>query len=217
MPKQTFLNLPEEKRSNFVNTALKEFALNDYQNASVTSIVRELGIAKGSVYQYFENKKDLYFYLIELAGNRKLEATGELLASPGDDFFKWYRKLHVSSLVYDIQYPVEGALLRNVSREENNEDIGNMALHNKQEAISFYKHVLKQHYNSGLMHTKPNYSAFSYVLVQTGLGLMDLLQIQFGFSLYECAKTNTSPDVSEEEVKALVKKVVKSVQQNFLD
>mgnify|MGYP001367152296 CR=1 FL=1 len=60
MPKSTFLNLRPEKRADFTDAALFEFALNDYQNASITNMVKVLGIAKGSVYQYFENKKDLY-------------------------------------------------------------------------------------------------------------------------------------------------------------
>ena len=74
MPKSTFLNLRPEKRADFTDAALFEFALNDYQNASITNMVKVLGIAKGSVYQYFENKKDLYEFLIELAAEEKLKS-----------------------------------------------------------------------------------------------------------------------------------------------
>ena len=57
MPKDTFTNLPEEKRRHFLNIAIKEFAEHPYNTASISEIVRQAGIAKGSVYQYFENKK----------------------------------------------------------------------------------------------------------------------------------------------------------------
>lgn len=49
MPKQTFLNLSDAKRKAFLEIALEEFANNDYNTASVSKIVEQAGIAKGSV------------------------------------------------------------------------------------------------------------------------------------------------------------------------
>jgi len=71
MPKQTFFNLPEEKRRLILNLAIEEFAERDYRSASISNIVARAGIAKGSLYQYFEDKRDLYLYLIQLAGEEK--------------------------------------------------------------------------------------------------------------------------------------------------
>jgi AcrR family transcriptional regulator len=71
MPKPTFANLPEEKRSQILELAIEEFAAHDYKNASISNIVARAGIAKGSLYQYFEDKRDLYLYLIQLAGEEK--------------------------------------------------------------------------------------------------------------------------------------------------
>jgi AcrR family transcriptional regulator len=71
MPKQTFFNLPEEKRQAITDIAITEFADNDYKSASISRLVAQAGIAKGSFYQYFEDKKDLYFYLIDLGSQEK--------------------------------------------------------------------------------------------------------------------------------------------------
>lgn len=71
MPKPTFFNLPEEKRQNLIDIAIEEFAANNYNNASISRIVAQAGIAKGSLYQYFEDKKDLYLYLLDLATEEK--------------------------------------------------------------------------------------------------------------------------------------------------
>lgn len=216
MPKQTFFNLPTEKREQFTQIALVEFALHDYESASISRIIRDMGIAKGSLYQYFGNKKDLYFYLIELATEKKLKATREFHNSNGEmDFFKWYRKAQVQSILFDLENPVEGLLLQNISREVHNEEIGNIALESKREAISYYKNILKQHYNAGSLGTKPNYIALSFVLVQSGTGLLDLLEMQFDFSLREHAKKNRPVEVDENEVKKIVKKIVKNIQLNF--
>lgn len=65
MPKQTFLNLPEDKRQWILDCAIDEFSAHGYAGASISRIVAEAKIAKGSFYQYFEDKDDLYAYLIE--------------------------------------------------------------------------------------------------------------------------------------------------------
>lgn len=72
MPKPTFFNLSEEKRHSLLEIAIEEFASNNYNNASISRIVARAGIAKGSLYQYFEDKKDLYLYLLDLATEEKM-------------------------------------------------------------------------------------------------------------------------------------------------
>jgi len=73
MPQQTFLNLPHEKRGQITQVALDEFAENDYENVSISRIVARAGIAKGSFYQYFAGKEDLYGYLLELLAEAKTQ------------------------------------------------------------------------------------------------------------------------------------------------
>jgi TetR/AcrR family transcriptional regulator len=54
MPKQTFFNLPDEKRDLITDVVIDEFADNDYDKVSISRIVQRAGIAKGSFYQYFD-------------------------------------------------------------------------------------------------------------------------------------------------------------------
>lgn len=61
MPKQTFFNLPEEKRNHIIEVSIDEFAKAPYQNISINHLIRSMNIPTGSFYQYFEDKKDLYF------------------------------------------------------------------------------------------------------------------------------------------------------------
>lgn len=60
-----FLNLDEEKQNRIINAALKEFAQKGYDNASTNEIVKEAGISKGLLFHYFQNKKQLYFFLFD--------------------------------------------------------------------------------------------------------------------------------------------------------
>ena len=87
MPTQTFWNLPEEKRRAVVELAVEEFAENDYHSASVSRIVARAGIAKGSVYQYFENKQELFLYLVDYAVEQQLRLLKELAPPDGEAGF----------------------------------------------------------------------------------------------------------------------------------
>jgi AcrR family transcriptional regulator len=73
MPKPTFDNLPAEKRQKIIELAIAEFAELPFQAASLSRIVERAGIAKGSIYQYFEHKQDLYLFLLDHAVQRQLE------------------------------------------------------------------------------------------------------------------------------------------------
>ncbi len=61
----TFSNLPPEKQEKIVDAAVREFARHGYKKASINTIVRDAGIAKGSLYQYFHNKEELFVFIFE--------------------------------------------------------------------------------------------------------------------------------------------------------
>jgi len=83
VPTQTFLNLPEQKRKLITDLAAKEFAAHTYHQASLSRIVERAGIAKGSMYQYFAGKFDLYLYILELGSRIKLEAIDKAVSKLG--------------------------------------------------------------------------------------------------------------------------------------
>lgn len=73
MPKDTFFNLPNEKRQKIIAAAIDQFSKLHYSSVTIDRIVRAAEIPKGSFYQYFENKDDLYIYLFTEVGDTKLE------------------------------------------------------------------------------------------------------------------------------------------------
>lgn len=66
MPTNTFFNLPEEKKQKILKAANKEFARVPAEQASIKNIVEDAEIARGSFYQYFEDKEDLFEYMMTL-------------------------------------------------------------------------------------------------------------------------------------------------------
>ena len=113
MPKQTFLNLPEEKRRAFIEIALDEFANNDYNTASVSKIVEKAGIAKGSVYQYFADKQDLFLYLLDHANHEMMGVIQQTPPpDPNADFFETLRWQMFVTVQAALKYPVHSKLAR---------------------------------------------------------------------------------------------------------
>lgn len=77
-PKPTFQNLAREKRDRIVALAIEEFSERSFHDASLSRIVARAGIAKGSIYQYFDDKLDLYrWLLLDEVPRRKLAYISE--------------------------------------------------------------------------------------------------------------------------------------------
>ncbi|MFZ5966455.1 MAG: TetR/AcrR family transcriptional regulator [Bacillota bacterium] len=60
-----FYSLAPEKREHIINAGLKAFARNGYEKASTNEIIKEAGISKGSLFNYFKSKKELYLFLFD--------------------------------------------------------------------------------------------------------------------------------------------------------
>ena len=73
MPTDTFFNLSVEKRDKILDAAFTEFSTYTYEQSSIANIIKKAGIPRGSFYQYFEDKKDLYKYILEIIGQQKYE------------------------------------------------------------------------------------------------------------------------------------------------
>jgi len=60
-----FEKLAEEKKKKIIDASIREFRKDGYINASTNNIVKEAGIAKGALFNYFGNKKSLYLYILD--------------------------------------------------------------------------------------------------------------------------------------------------------
>ena len=72
MPNAAFYNLADDKRSLIIAVAMAEFSSASYDKASINQICKRAGIAKGSFYQYFTDKLDLYVHIMTLAVEKKV-------------------------------------------------------------------------------------------------------------------------------------------------
>ena len=91
MPSDTFLRLNDDKKRKLLEASFKEFSLNNFNDASINRIIKEAGISRGSFYMYFEDKKDLYFYLLEQYGEILSNNMKKDLIKNKGDLFKMFQ------------------------------------------------------------------------------------------------------------------------------
>src|ERR1700753_2408662 len=105
MPKPTFFALPAERRDRLVREAIAEFSERSYADASLSQIAQRSQIPKGSFYQYFEDKVDLYRWLVtEEAPRHKREFLAPAGPSKGD-YWVAFEDLVERGMAFLVEHP----------------------------------------------------------------------------------------------------------------
>jgi AcrR family transcriptional regulator len=104
MPKSTFFALPKERRDRLVREAIVEFSDRTYAEASLSQIARRAEIPKGSFYQYFDDKLDLYRWLLtDEAPRRKREFVGATALE--GDFWARLETIIERGMAFLVEHP----------------------------------------------------------------------------------------------------------------
>ena len=88
MPTKAFYNLEISKQNKILEAAKHEFSENYYEDASINKIIKEINMPRGSFYLYFENKEDIYLYILELYLKEFKKILLDLLNKNNNDIFQ---------------------------------------------------------------------------------------------------------------------------------
>ncbi|MBB1154667.1 MULTISPECIES: TetR/AcrR family transcriptional regulator [Amycolatopsis] len=112
MPTGTWERLPEKRRAAVLAAAEAEFAARGFSGGSLNTICREAGVSKGSLFQYFTDKADMYVHLAELASVRiRAAMEAEIAKLPWDkDFAGALDRLLDAWVRYFYDHPLERAM-----------------------------------------------------------------------------------------------------------
>lgn len=181
-----FNNLKSEKKERIINAAIKEFVQSGFEKASTNEIVKEAQISKGSLFNYFSSKKDLYLYLIEYSV-QIIDTIYEQIDMRETDIFKRLETIGLIKLRIQKRFPQVFNFLASLAHEESTE----------------VKDPLEQRYNSifaeGLekIYENIDYSKFREDIdVQKAIDILSWTMFGFG----ERAKSQISSfeEVGEE-------------------
>ena len=88
MPTATFTRLPQEKQERLMAAAWTEFTQVPFSEVSINRIIHQAQIPRGSFYQYFEDKNDLFLYLIDQIRDELLKLLDEIMGRIKGDLFQ---------------------------------------------------------------------------------------------------------------------------------
>lgn len=97
--------IPEDKKEKIIEVSLKEFAEKGYDKASTNTIVKESGISKGLLFYYFENKKNLYLYIVDYCMDMVMGRFEKSTETMSNDFFKRVMEFGLMKIEIANQYP----------------------------------------------------------------------------------------------------------------
>jgi AcrR family transcriptional regulator len=208
MPKPTFLNLPPDKRRRFVDAALNEFALRDYRAASVGRIVDAVGIAKGSVYQYFDGKLDLYRYLVDLAAETKFRHIDARLADDAPDFFSQVRQATFHGARFDFSEPRYASLLYHATYQPSAPETAEVSARLRAVSHAYLLGLVDAGVARGDLRTDIDRDMTVYALYQLTVALRDFLSARFGFSFEDAVHAGAGTPIRDEELSAVLDELV---------
>jgi AcrR family transcriptional regulator len=83
MPKIVDEQMREAMRSRIIREAASEFARLGFDQANINTIAEQAGIGKGTIYLYFENKRQLFLDMLRAIAQTQLVAVRAALATEG--------------------------------------------------------------------------------------------------------------------------------------
>jgi len=173
MPKQTFFNLEKAKKQRIITAAVKEFAAYPYLKTSINRIIEQADISKGSFYQYFKNKKDLYKYIIEQASAAKMKFLGWKMQDHQKlEFFQLLRKLFVAGIQFKKEYPLFseiGNKLLNGNNERLKEEVYSDS---RPKSNEFFEQILKEAVNRGEVDPEIDIKFTSFMLTDFSISIV---------------------------------------------
>ena len=173
MPKQTFFNLAAKKQQRIIDAAMNEFAAHPYLKTSINRIIKDANISKGSFYQYFQNKKDLYKYIIDQASDTKMKFLAQKLQDYQKlEFFELLRELFIAGIQFKKEYPLFseiGDRLLNGSNESLKEEI---YAESRPKSNDFFEQILEEAVNKGEVDPEIDIKFTAFMLTDFSISIV---------------------------------------------
>ncbi len=113
MPTSTFFRLDKEKQKKLLDCAKEEFSRIPYPEVSINQIIMNAHIPRGSFYMYFQDKEDLFLYMIELYQQKLNSLVKDIITQYHGDLRKSFLNLYDTMLDQMVSEENQG-MFRNI-------------------------------------------------------------------------------------------------------
>ena len=162
---KTFENLTDKRKLEIIEKCLIEFSLKDYKQASLTNVIKELELAKGSFYRYFDTKSHLYMYLIEYCTKMRFEFDQMAMNEMAIDMHAALISNFKHKIAFDKQFPLHNAFLYKVSTDNTNHDVSEDLRKVEEKMLKLSKSFLSTY--KGELKTNISEDVLAYHLLKT--------------------------------------------------
>lgn len=190
MPKDTFHKLNSTKKEKLTQAFLYEFSHKTYDEASITSVVKQLGIAKGSIYQYFDDKLDLFLYLKEICEKVKLEYIMHVNRDKHANFWSYFRELYIEGVKFDQDHPLKSRFLYNVSNNAHSPVLKDLMDTWMKTAHMVMKSMIQREIDAGHFRDDVNPDIMTRFLVDSSISIGKDMQSKNMMAIEENLRTN---------------------------
>lgn len=143
-PRTTFDNLDPQKRGRVLEESLREFAEHGYHQASVNRIVGRLGIAKGSLFQYFGSKEGLFRHLFSRALD-EIKAPLKVIrdADSAEAFPERLRRVFVAGAAFARSHPLIWRVYRRMVTQDDFPLRATLLSTVRDEALTYFRELVE--------------------------------------------------------------------------
>lgn len=157
---ERFEKLEEGKKQSIINAGFKVFGEHGYTKSSMEEIVSAANISKGSIFYYFESKKNFYLYLYEYCGElieKSIDVPGpdgtpEYMAYT--DFFERLDAIELLKIKFSKNYPNINAFMKKIVFDTSPEIQGELTEINKryarERAMAFFQGLDYHKFKDGI-------------------------------------------------------------------
>ena len=176
MPKDTFHNLNPIKKQSIIDAFLEEFSTKTYEDASISAVVKSLGIAKGSVYQYFTDKLDLYLYLKSICEKIKLGYIMHLRREDFPDFWAYFRAMYEEGVKFDLEHTLASRFLVAIGKNEHSPTMKNYINEWRDQARTMFEQMIQTEVDQGHFRKDVPVKTMAFFLVSTSMSIGEYMQ-----------------------------------------
>lgn len=183
MPKQTFLNLSPLKRHRIEDAFYREFTIHKFDDASISSVLKSLGMAKGSFYQYFENKGDLFNYLMQHCFEKKMEYINHVKREDFETFWDYWRAIYTEGLEFDKECPRLSNFGYHLMDNMNSPTLKSMYNALYQQGLDGMKALVQPEIDKGHFRKDISVDRLAFYLMKMGEQLLEYMKLNYSEEL----------------------------------
>ena len=200
-PRKTFQNLSAEKQERITRIAVEEFGNKGFDGASINAMVGRMKIAKGSIFQYFGDKKGLFLFVF----NWSVDLVKEYLRtvrdqSSDEDLATRLNKTLSAGIAFIKNYPLLYRLYMKVLFESKIPFREEILISLRQHSMDYLKSLLENARLKEELNKNIDMDKAAFVLdavMDRFLSAHTIKHLDFGLGIYDAPLKKTEAWISE--------------------